>query len=817
MVEAVQENLRKLSFFANLRILVLLGGAVCVSVLCVRRIRVHGARLKLRQFRAKFLGSRGEIMVELDGEGRVLAVSQGSWSSLDTRVMQKQVGENWVHWWVPASQEAARDAVRSAAFGTAPVHFEAESHLDLCESTWWDILVCPGGNLWGGSGRGAVIMLDISSKRGLQRALEESESRFVAFMRQTSAIAYIKDVEGRYVFANRVYEELCGVGTGEMVGLPEARGRCGVDFEKARVAEAEVFSRGVSTRTMEEFRTAGGELRYWRMVRFPLWSRGKRLLGALGMDVTRSIQVEAELKEARDAALRAVQLKGDFLAQVSHEIRTPLNGIVGMSRLLQQTALDARQRDFVETLVESSDALVVLLNDVLDFSKMEAGMLFFEEAEFELEGVLKGAADLFAERASAKGLDFAVVWGEGVPEVWVGDAGRVRQVLVNLLSNAFKFTRQGSVVLECRLVRPGEAGSGGMVRFEVRDTGIGMSAEVQSRLFAPFMQAEPSIARWYGGTGLGLAISKQLVERMRGEVGVQSRPGWGSHFWFTLPLPPGGVAPRAPCLLGMQVLVGECFEPQRRGLAALLRAEGAEVSEALGVSGVLDWCERKSGGVVLLDEVLWERMGAAETPRLRGGRRRTLGLLAGVTKMGLTPAQERAGFQKVFFKPFCAKAVLDWLRSLPKKAALWPMEKPQPQMARECEWVPLKVLVVDDCEVNQKVLLHSLDALGFDAVWTASNGLQALSVLERQEVDVLLLDCQMPEMDGVTLARRIRGRPGAGAGVWIIAVTAGTEGVERKRCLEAGMDDFLEKPIRLDALEEALRRAPKPSQAGRAA
>jgi signal transduction histidine kinase/CheY-like chemotaxis protein/ligand-binding sensor domain-containing protein len=519
--------------------------------------------------------------------------------------------------------------------------------------------------------------------------------------------------------------------------------------------------------------------------------------------------INRELEEARKSALAAARAKSEFLANMSHEIRTPMNGVLGYADLLDATPLTAEQRDYVATIRTSGQALLVVLNDILDMSKIEAGRIDLEARPFGVRGCVEEALDLVAPQAAEKGLDLACLVAPDVPARIVGDPMRLRQILGNLLSNAVKFTEAGEVVVEVAVA--GRTPSGVTLRCTVRDTGIGIPPDRVGRLFEAFTQGDASTTRRYGGTGLGLSISKRLVELMGGTLSVESAPGLGSAFAFTLPVPvahaPDEEADRVAAgrLAGRRVLVVDDHEATRRMLVELLSTWG--VSAVAAGSGPEALAQVNGGGrfdAVLVDRRLPDLDGPLVAAEVR--RRTQDPQLPVVMLDALAPPDDgRPEASAWLRKPVKPERLRDTLLDLlvPDRAAGEPPPARVPAVHEDVR--SLSVLLAEDNIINAKLALRMLARLGHTGV-LASNGREVLSALERQPFDVVLMDVQMPELDGLEAAREIARRWGDERPP-IVALTASVMEDDVRRCREAGMNDVLAKPIVLEDLAEALQRA----------
>ena len=635
-------------------------------------------------------------------------------------------------------------------------------------------------------------------------------------------------------------------GAERLFGLERAYaiGRSDYDFfpkEQADLftaADREVLASGRMADIPEEevlTRNRGRRVLHTRKV--PIFDENGQAIYLLGIseDITERKEAEEALRQAKESADEANRAKSSFLATMSHEIRTPMNAVIGMSNLLLDTPLNLEQRDFVQTVRNSGEALLAIINDILDFSKIEAGKLSLEVLEFDLRDTVETTVDLLSNQAAEKRIELVCQFDEPVCTLLRGDAGRLRQVLLNLASNAVKFTQQGEVVVA--VSQESETATHATLRVAIRDTGIGISEEALQRLFQPFIQADGSTTRRFGGTGLGLAISKRLVELMGGTIGAQSDAGRGSVFWFTLCLEKQKNALRIPFpaekLAHVRTLIVDDNATNRLILQRQLSLWEMP-AEAVGSGAeAMDRLRRASASgqpfeLVLLDMQMPEMDGVMLAATIQRDSLIRLPRLILQTSLCCRPPQAelvRVGITACLIKPV---KQADLFHTLLRVLAVDPGRPSgdttrlrRPPLGADVPVIPkanVRILLAEDNPVNQKLALKQLQKLGYSAD-SVGNGLEVLEAVKRTHYDIILMDCQMPDMDGYETTQRLRADPGLCCRPEhpprIIALTADAMAGDRERCLAVGMDDYLSKPLQMEGLRLALEAGlvPKVSEA----
>lgn len=664
-----------------------------------------------------------------------------------------------------------------------------------------------------------TLRCEAEERRRAEAVLRQGEERYRSLVEAVTAVVWNTPASGEFetpqggwsAFTGQNFDELKGWGWLNAVH-PDDR------HNTARVWSAAVASRSLY-QVEHRLRRHDGVYRHMMVRAVPILD----VSGAIGewvgihTDIDDLKQAESAQREAKEAAEAANRAKSDFLANMSHEIRTPMNGVIGMTELALGTDLTAEQREYLELVKSSADYLLAVINDILDFSKIEAGKLDLDPVDFLLRDHLDETIATHSLRAHAKGLELSCHVLEDVPEAVIGDAGRLRQILVNLIGNAIKFTSTGEVAV--RVEREDRDGTTVGLHFSVRDTGIGIPREKLGLLFQAFSQVDASTTRKFGGTGLGLAISLQLVKLMGGRVWVESEPGQGStfHFAVRLGLSTSVAASTVPAelarLRGMSVLVVDDNGTNRRILRDMLRRWGAApVLAENGRDALAALHAAENSGkpfqVVLLDHMMPEMDGfmlAEEISRHPGLASSALMMLSSADRRDSIARCRDSGVQAYLTKP---------IKRTELQAALLSVLGRQPGRERqdaigaadsvETGRSSLRVLLTEDNAVNQKLAVRLLEKRGHSVV-VAGNGREALETLSREPVDIVLMDVQMPEMDGFEATRRIRERERTtGEHLPIIAMTAHAMKGDRERCLAEGMDGYISKPLRPGELYESV-------------
>ena len=675
-----------------------------------------------------------------------------------------------------------------------------------------------------------VIFEDITQRLAAAQALElANEEQQAIFDTANSGIALIK--ERQLLRCNRRLHEMFGWAPGEMMGRPTAiwyPDQAGIEAGGGKVYE-QIWRGQVHRRDQELMRKDGS--RFWARLTGTAVDVDDRSKGTVWVidDITDERNAIEQIRKAQSLAETAARMKSDFLANMSHEIRTPMNAIIGMSHLAMKTDLTPRQRDYLKKIQGSSQHLLGIINDILDLSKIEAGKMVVEHIAFGLDRVLENVTGLIAQKAAAKGLELIIEVDPDVPTGLIGDPLRVGQILINYANNALKFTEQGEIAVRVAMAQPGADEV--LLRFSVTDTGIGISEEQRGRLFQSFEQADSSTTRKYGGTGLGLAISRQLAALMGGEVGVESAPGSGSCFWFTARLGRGAETMRAllpePDLRGRRVLVVDDNEHAREVISEMLASMSFIVSTARSGSEAIAQVVRAAEAgqaceIVFVDWQMPGMDGVLTAQQIRRAMPTGAPHLVLVTAYGreeVMRAASAAGIEEVLIKPVTPSTLFDAaMRVLVGTAGTdarvgAPLAVPQADLSAIAG---ARILLVEDNELNQEVATELLTQAGF-VVELAENGAIAVdrvaATAQGPGYDLVLMDMQMPVMDGLSATRAIRQLPLA-RDLPIVAMTANAMAGDRERCLQAGMNDHLAKPVDPDDLWAKLCLWVRPQRAG---
>ncbi len=664
---------------------------------------------------------------------------------------------------------------------------------------------------------GCGILMDISSQyQAREKAFQKV--KFLTYVQdQLNDLFYYKDRESRFLGGNLAWSRYHGVDNpAALIGKtdldstifsPEAK-------QKIYSEEQQMMASAGFIRNREKITTASGEDKYYESLKTCMFDSLGNVIGLVGItrDITAQVTAEIALQKSREEAEHLAQVKSSFLAVMSHEIRTPMNGVIGCASLLNETQLDEEQIQLLRTIQSSGESLLVIINDILDYSKIEAGKMEFDCSAFDLRTLIEECLELFSKQVNEKGLEINCLLAPDLPDGLIGDSSRIRQVINNLLGNAIKFTETGEVFVEVTLtnLQPNEKTCELLIA--IKDTGIGIAKEHQSQLFTAFTQADGSITRRYGGTGLGLAISKRIAEQMGGKLWFESEEHQGSTFYFSLKLefdqriPTPGLMLAVDDFKKLRTLIVDDNATNRRVLSSTLLQWGMQVAAFDSAKTTLENLQLgQAYDLILLDFCM---------PKINGG---TLAKeIRKFTSMQHAPIivlssahvdrQEWPEVDLVLLKPVrthTLKRSLTQLLGHQQQASI----KSTHMAAANNKWA--RLLVVEDNSVNQMVATMMLKKLGYENIGCVADGQEAVDAVQQRNIDIILMDIQMDKMDGYTATKIIRQQKHLPHQPWIIALTAGVQADDNEKAFDAGMNDFITKPVQLKELEAVLQKAEK--------
>lgn len=762
----------------------------------------------------------------MDRESRIIDINPACCRHHD-KSAQEMIGKNDLDFYPGEMEQKLYEKEQELMAEGEPVR-ERERHVQKDGNTiYLESIKCPlrskSGRIIGLAGISRDITQQVKNEDDILIAKNEAEQNAAlihAIFESLSDHVYYKDVEARVLGGNAVWLKARNVKQ-----IEELAGKTDMDIHPAPLGrqlydnEINQIKRGETTRVRERHEDPNGNVIYFESIKSPFKNQEGEVIGLVGIsrDVTKQVNNERELIIAQQEAEAANKAKSAFLAMMSHEIRTPMNGVIGASSLLLGTDLSEQQEEFVHTIQVSGENLMTIINDILDYSKIEAGKIDLEAVPFTLRDCIENAFDLFVQTAAKKNLELLYYVEPDVPEALLGDPTRLRQIIVNLLGNAIKFTEEGEVNVQVHPLTINESTNHCQLQFSVRDTGIGISDEAQKKLFSSFTQADVSSTRKYGGTGLGLAISRRLTELMGGTIWIDSTEGVGSVFHFTIDLPIAE-APRKQTngplslkeLKGKRVLIVDDNETNRNILCAQMEQWGATPLAFAHPEQVLQHLRQASPyDIILLDY---------QMPVMDG-----VTLAKAIYKLPDYPAVPiiilSSSYENIPAHPSISmrmakpvkvnKLRQQMLRFLTQEHEHTLEEDPSHPgtLVRPKKSQSLRILIAEDNPINQRVVQMMLQRLGYENAVFVEDGREAVAAVLDAEYDVVLMDVQMPHMNGLDATLEIRKHTGSKSKPWVIALTAGVMEDERKKITASGMNEFLAKPLGVDQLEEKLDAA----------
>ncbi|CAN5818113.1 hypothetical protein BH11VER1_BH11VER1_33280 [soil metagenome] len=757
--------------------------------------------------------SQGVLITNAD---RLIIAANAAFTAITGYSEAEIMGKNCRFLQGPKTDPKTILAMKIAQDNATEFHGEILNYRKDGSPFWNELTITPVQDNQGRLINFVGITRDITIRKKSERIVKESEVLFRTLCESSPFGIFRTDHAGKCIYVNRRWQEIYGLTLQESLGDGWTRSIHPID--KAKVYDKWQKSAAISKIFSMDFRVQrrDGTVSYIFVQARPVILDDQSQAGYVGSvtDITKRKQTEQELLNAKEAAETTNKIKSEFLATMSHEIRTPMNGIIGMTSLLLESPVSAGQREMLEAVQESGDALLTIINDILDFSKIESEMLELIEKEFDFPALIDGVMDLFMPNLLGKKLELAAIIHPDVPGKMTGDSGRLRQVLINLVGNAIKFTEAGEVVLTVDWDTETINTTSPLLRFVIRDTGVGITPEQMQLLFRPFTQADSSTTRTYGGTGLGLIISKRLVELMGGAIGMHSLPHKGSTFWFTLPgLAKGPAPPSFTRTKG--VLVMESHPASRIGILSSLQALGIKAEPVTDQRALMERLQSHKSHQQEFDTIILGRdyLNGESTAALRSYRESSKDqgmqiILTGSITESLNQAVDATLVDAFFSKPIKRSKLSSIFRA--------PEVKPTETMAEDFIIEPfspgepalLRILLVEDNPINLRLAVLMLEKLHY-LPDCAVNGRKAIEAFKQKTYDLILMDCHMPEMDGyetTRLIRKIEASRQSKHHARIIALTAAAMKGERELCFAAGMDEQLVKPLTLQIMEKLLKR-----------